>query len=165
MPPTIRSINEQEPPVVRQRGFTLIELMIAVVIVAILASIAVPSYTDYVVRGKLAEPQSNLAALRVKFEQYFQDNRTYPTGGCVQAPTTPANTQIQVPDTQYFSYGCPISSATTYLIQASSKPGVGLGDGDDYTYTIDQANNQATTAFNGNACSATKWVTKKGSGC
>ena len=57
-----------------QKGFTLIELMIVVAIIGILASIAIPQYSDYVKRGKAAEATSNLATLRIKMEQCFQDN-------------------------------------------------------------------------------------------
>ncbi len=58
-------------------GFTLIEMMITVAIVAILASVALPSYSEYVLRSKTEEATSGLAELRVRMEQYFQDNRKY----------------------------------------------------------------------------------------
>ena len=61
----------------RIRGFSLIELLVAVAIVSILASIAIPGYRDYVRRGKLAEAYTNLASQRVKMEQFYQDTRTY----------------------------------------------------------------------------------------
>ena len=51
------------------RGFTLIELMITVAVIAVLSAIALPSYTDYVTRSKLAEAYAHLADLRVKMEQ------------------------------------------------------------------------------------------------
>src|SRR2546425_8114960 len=76
-------------PMQRPTGFTLIELMVAVAIVAILAAVALPNYTDYVRRGKIQEATSALLAMRVKTEQYFQDNRQYPTGGCVALPAVP----------------------------------------------------------------------------
>ena len=60
-------------------GFTLIELMITVAIVAILASIAMPSYQAYVRRGQLADAFKSLADMRVKMEQYYQDNKFYGT--------------------------------------------------------------------------------------
>src|SRR6267154_156825 len=45
-------------PMQRPTGFTLIELMVAIAIVAILAAIALPNYTDYVRRGKIQEATS-----------------------------------------------------------------------------------------------------------
>jgi len=68
----------------RQSGFTLIEVMITIAIVAILAAIAIPNYANYLTRGKIQEATSNLLGMRVKMEQYFQDNRMYvsPGGGC-----------------------------------------------------------------------------------
>ena len=64
------------------RGFTLIELLITVVILGIIASIALPSYTSYLTRSKLVEAHSMLADLRVKQEQRFQDARTYSAALC-----------------------------------------------------------------------------------
>ena len=61
------------------RGFTLVELMAVVAIIAILASIGYPAYTNYVLRGRIAEATSGLASRRVEMEQWFQDNRTYAT--------------------------------------------------------------------------------------
>ncbi len=60
-----------------QKGFTLIELLVVVAIIAILASVAMPLYTDYVIRSKTSEATSTLATMRVQMEQSFQDNRTY----------------------------------------------------------------------------------------
>src|SRR5450631_4724882 len=69
----------------RSKGFTLIELMIVVAIVAILTTIAYPNYRDYVIRGQLVDATQGLSALRANLERYFQDNRTYAAIG----PFTP----------------------------------------------------------------------------
>ena len=60
----------------KRGGFTLIEVMIVVAIVAILSAIAIPSYRNYVIRGKIPEATSNLSGQAVKMEQYFEDNKT-----------------------------------------------------------------------------------------
>ena len=136
-----------------QHGFTLIELMVTVVIVAILAAIAVPSYTAYVVRGKIPDATSNLATKRVQMEQYFQDNRTY-----VGAPACNADTTTS----QYFTFSCPAApTAVTYTLQA-----LGTGTMAGFTYTLDQDNNKVTVAAPaGWTTSATCWVTKKDGTC
>src|SRR6185312_10366756 len=111
-------------------GFTLIEILIAVAIVGILAAIALPSYNQYVVRGKLTEAFSNLLAIRAQSEQYFQDNRTYAGMPC---STTNA---------KYFGYGCSGLSATTYIVTATGNAG---SDVEGIVFTIDQNNTRVTT--------------------
>ena len=58
------------------RGFTLIEIMIVVAIVAILSAIALPSYSDYVLRSKLPEAFSALSDQRIRLEQYYQGQQS-----------------------------------------------------------------------------------------
>jgi type IV pilus assembly protein PilE len=61
----------------RQRGMTLIELMIVVVIVAVLASIAVPSYRSYVLRTHRVEAKTALLNLAAAQEKHYLQNNTY----------------------------------------------------------------------------------------
>lgn len=150
----------------RQRGFNLIEIMVVVAIVAILAAIAVPSYRDYVTRGRVVEAASGLSDARNKMEQFFQDNRTYPTG-CVIAPAAPGATQVQLPALQAFDLACGNLGATTYTVTAAGKDAMA-----GFTYTINEQNVK-TSAFSGTGASAgwtaatpnTCWVFRKGGQC
>ncbi len=59
------------------RGFTLIEMMIVVAIAAVLASIAYPSYTAQVAKGRRADGKQALVELAQKLERYYTERGTY----------------------------------------------------------------------------------------
>lgn len=58
-------------------GFTLIEILITVAILAIVAAVAIPSYTSYVDRGKRAEARTALLDIAARQERYYSNNRQY----------------------------------------------------------------------------------------
>ena len=58
-------------------GFTLIEILISMAILAILASIAIPAYNGYITTAKMSEAKHNLAALRLAQEENFLENNSY----------------------------------------------------------------------------------------
>lgn len=58
-------------------GFTLMELMIAIAIVAILAAIAMPAYTDHIRKGRRADAQSFLSDVVARQQQFLLDRRAY----------------------------------------------------------------------------------------
>ena len=60
-----------------QQGTTFVELIVAIVIVAILAAIAVPSYRQYLLRGNRAQAKQFLEDMANRQEQYFLDRKTY----------------------------------------------------------------------------------------
>jgi type IV pilus assembly protein PilE len=145
----------------RRSGFTLIELMVTVAVIAILAAVAIPSYTNYVVRGKIQEATTNLLDMRVKMEQTFLDNRAYNPGGVV-APNCPIAPSAGL---KYFTISCDPLTATTYTVKAT---GVG-NDLSGLVMTIDEGNRRKTTnvpaGWGTPASSGNCWVSKKSGEC
>lgn len=62
-----------------QKGFTLIEVMIVVVIIGILAAIAYPSYDEYIKRGNRTEGQAFLSDIAARQERYYSQTHKYVT--------------------------------------------------------------------------------------
>jgi len=98
----------------RQKGFTLIELMIVVMVVAILAAIAIPNYREYTQRGRRADAMQAVGDLKLRLERWRAENPSYASGcsGCV------SGTYPTVSDTSYYDLSVN-ANATTYTITAS----------------------------------------------
>lgn len=130
----------------RIRGFTLVELMITVAIVAILASIAIPSYREQLRRGAVEEGLAELGRARIAAEQYFLDNRTYVDFNCTAFGSAK------------FPVTCnPAPDATTYTLTAT-----GNGNVSGFVYTINESGARTSAGPWG---SANCWLTRKGDTC
>lgn len=145
----------------RQRGFTLIELMIVVAIIALLSAVAMPQYTNYIRRGQVAEAGAFLSDYRVKMEQYFQDYKNYGTTNCVDGANPPSWASFSTTQAKYFSFSCLLNGTSGYVITATGKGGQAIG----HAYTIDQNNTHTTTAFKGATVSGVSCWRFKGDEC
>ncbi len=69
-----QALNKSSSNSLPPRGFTLIELMIVVAIVAILAAVALPIYQDYVARSQVSEAMATAGALKTALSEFYQAN-------------------------------------------------------------------------------------------
>lgn len=163
MPTPLHPVHSRSLPVQRRdtrpNGFTLIELMITVAIVAILTSIAFPSYTDYVQRGRIAEATGELGTMRVRLEQFYQDGRPSNYG------STAVACGLAVPASPSFTYSCNWGAGGTsqsFLITATGRAAANMTG---FVFTLDHANAQRTTAYPGATVPAACWLKRKGDTC
>lgn len=153
----------------RNDGFTLIELMIVIAVIGILAAIAIPNYTEYVLRSKVSEAGSTLSQLRVSMEQYYQDNRSYDAAPAAAAGV--CGVAVSARDSTYFTYTCSTAThgACTPIGQCLTITATGTAGGGTsaFAYTIDEGNNRRTTAMAAGwgSAPANCWVTAKGMSC
>lgn len=131
------------------RGFTLIELMIAVAIVGILASVAYPSYQRYVARSNRSVAIAYLNEVATRQQQYRLDARTFGSLADIGMSSAPSDVS-----THYTISLSGAATATTFTVQAAPKGGQATNDSTCGTLTLDQAG--AKTA-SGSAGAATCW--------
>ena len=129
----------------RQQGFTLIELMIVVLIVAILGAIAIPSYRKYVVRSHRVDAQRALTELAARQERYLYSNNAY-----ADSVSDLGGTSSMAGSYYTVTMDPASASSTTFKVVATA---VGSQSDDDkacQTLSLDQAGRQESTGSTAN---------------
>jgi len=135
----------------RNRGFTLIELMIVLVVIAVLAAIALPSYQTYVIRAKRAQAQQIMQDIANREEQFRLDARTYTStltgANSLNTPippdVTPNYTVSVVVNTGNY---CDTTAVITPSYVISAAPVGGSTQANDGTLCLDSAGNKTPAA-------------------
>ena len=101
------------------KGFTLIELMVVVAIVGVLAMIAYPSYSQFVIKGNRAAAQSYLMDIAQRQQLYFNDARSFAADAGSLSMTAPE----RVAKNYTVAIATDASLPPTFLITATPKAG------------------------------------------
>ena len=124
-------------------GFTLIELMIVVAIIGILATIAYPSYTEYVTRSKRADGKAALLKVQLAEEKWRANHTTYTT----ELGNTGLNLGTASPD-NYYTIAIPSANATTYTVTAAPV----FTDSTCGTFAVNQGGKDHSGSYANAAC-------------
>ncbi len=170
----------------KSEGFSLIELMIVVAIIGILAAVAIPMYTDHLVRSRIADGTSQLSTYKTLMEQFFADNRTYAGAtiwGNGAAVPVACNGTNETTASIYFDFICqaydPTAGAPTVAaltVNGPSNPTAagfllvarGKGAMANFNLAVDNMgrrySNHNTAAFNTGG-NVNCWKSTRGTGC
>lgn len=147
----------------RNRGFTLVELIVAMVILATLAAIAIPSYNQYVLKSHRTEAKTALMDAASLEERYFSSINQYTGNGtqlgyAVAAPPIPVGTgyyvisNINVQPALPPTAGVPGGTPATFTITAVPAAGsMQVNDTACASFTIDSTGQQTATGTDANA--------------
>ena len=127
----------------KMRGMTLIELVVVVSIIALLATIAVPSYRQFLLKSHRAEAKAALLNLAAAQEKFYLQNNTYTTVLTTAPPTglgLPATTE-----NGYFTVAIDAANAAGFTATATAAGGQAQ-DSSCATFTINQAGARTATS-------------------
>jgi len=148
------------------RGFTLVELIVAMVILATLAAIAIPSYSSYVLRAHRTEAKSALLDLASLEERFFSTHNTYsnlPTdlgyNGQANTNFTVGSGWYQITNLQAYpatppTQASPVGTPATFTITASAM-NQQMSDTNCLTFSINSAGQQTATGSGGDPNAST----------
>ena len=146
------AVPRQSPSFRASGGFTLIELMTVVVVIAIMAAIALPAYMDYVRRSRRAEAITLLNRIAQEQERWRANNISYTTD------LSASGVNVSNPSNGYYTAGVtfPAASATSYAATATAA-GAQLSDAKCTSLTLTMNLGNLTYASSGAAASAVCW--------
>ena len=128
---------------IRTRGFTLIELMIVVAIVAILAAVAIPSYQQYIQKSRRVDAKETLTRMATLQERFFFQNSAYATNiddlGGTASPEG------------WYRINMPVATNSTFTITATPI-GAQANDTRCASFSIDQTLRQTATGTDSDNC-------------
>jgi type IV pilus assembly protein PilE len=140
----------------RMKGVTLIELMIVIVIVAILASIAVPSYRQYVLRSHRVEAKTALLNLAAAQEKFYLENNTY-AANTVLTTAPPAGLGLAATtENGWYTIAIANGADAANFSATATAAGAQTADTDCATFTLTAQGVRSATK-NGGAVSTVCW--------
>ncbi len=130
------------------RGFTLLEVLVAMALVAILAAIALPTYQTFVTKSRARSASADLMSLSTDLENTFQRTLAYPTLTTTTTANTAAATIAWSPaEDDFFTYTV-VSSATAYTLTAT-----GTGNLNGCNLSLTQSNTRTISSD----CGMSSW--------
>ncbi|MDE2369682.1 MAG: type IV pilin protein [Burkholderiales bacterium] len=131
----------------RQRGFTLIELMVAVAVIGVLGAVAYPSYLGQIAKSRRSDAKSALLATAQSLERYYSERSTYAGAtlgaGCPGNAAAPSCVAPAASGNGFYTIAITAQSAAGFTIQATPT-GTQAGDACG-SYTYDQTGTKGVT--------------------
>jgi type IV pilus assembly protein PilE len=115
-------------------GFTLVELLVSIAIIAIISSIAYPSYQSYIIKSRRSDAQTELMKAQLKQTSFHILNPSYSSD----------KNELGLLDNEFYVFSVISAGFSTYLIQANAKAAQ-LNDEGCTALTVDQSSNPLPT--------------------